>query len=373
MIGLASSVARLRRAELIAGGYGPPPGVPTSMRRGLTVAALAAGLASALVGTGRARAADAGEAAPTSQTSQQFIDRREIIVPAKAAEVIRIDNLLGRVSIRGVARPGEIHIVAEKRASTPDALGRLRVHYTAFENGEVVVDTRVELGGRERSLPLAGSGVDLVVDVPPDVAVEAKTFGGDVSVSGLRSGAKLETTGGRIGVQDVRGGVVTRQLRGGQRVAAVEGDVELDGVEGDMDLRNLGGGRVDAHVVDGTIRAEDLRSGFVKLVTTTGQIVLLGVIRPGAHYDLRSYAGDVRIFPTGEIPAFELRARSATPLQTAVPLRASRREGDWLRTEYAGRRAQPRTRTALLELSSVLAGVTIEIQPRAATAPAELR
>jgi hypothetical protein len=335
--------------------------------RGLTVAALAAALVS-VVGAGPARAADAGA---TSQPLQTFIDRREIIVPAKAAEVVRIDNLLGRVSIRGGAPPGEIHIVAEKRASTPDALGRLRVHYTAFQNGEVVVDTRVELGGRERSLPLAGSGVDLVIDVPPEVAVEAKTFGGDVSASGLRSGARLETTGGRIGVSDVRGGVVTRQLRGGQRVAAVEGDVDLDGVEGDMDLRNLGGGRVDARVVDGTIRAEDVRSGFVRLVTTTGQIVLLGVLRPGAHYDLRSYAGDVRIFPTGEPPAFALRARSARPLETDVPLRASRREGEWLLAEYVGRRAQPRTRTALLEVSSVLAGVKIQIQPR--TVPAELR
>jgi hypothetical protein len=165
--------------------------------------------------------------------------------------------------------------------------------------------------------------------------------------------------------------VVTRQLRGGQRVAAVEGDVDLDGVEGDMDLRNLGGGRVDARVVDGTIRAEDLRSGLVRLVTTTGQVVLIGLIRPGAHYDLRSYAGDVRVIPTGDTP-FELRARSATPLATGVPLRGSRREGDWLRAEYVGRRApQPRTRTALLELSSVLGSVNIEIQPR--TAPAELR
>jgi hypothetical protein len=323
---------------------------------------LVVALLASVIGAGRARAGDGG--------AETLIDRREIIVPAKAAEVLRIDNLLGRITVRGVARPGEIHIVAEKRAATPEALGRLRVHYTAFENGEVVVDTRVELGGRERSLPLAGSGVDLVVDVPPGLAIEAKTFGGDVSASGLRAGAKLETTGGRIGVSDVRGGVVTRQLRGGQRVAAVEGDVDLDGVEGDMDLRNVGGGRLDAHVVDGTIRGEDLRSGLVRLVTTTGQIVLIGMLRPGAHYDLRSYAGDVRVVPTGET-AFELRARSSRPLDTAVPLRGSRREGDWLRAEYVGRRPQPRTRTALLELSSVLGGVNIEIQPR--SAPAELR
>jgi len=328
----------------------------------LRLTAFAAALA-AVTGAGAAHAADGGDGS--------LYDRREIIVPAKAAEVVRIDNLLGRVQIRGGARPGEIHIIAEKRASTPEALGRLRVHYTAFESGEVVVDTRVELGGRERSLPLAGSGVDLIVDVPADLAVEAKTFGGDVSASGLRAGAKLETTGGRIGISDVRGGVVTRQLRGGQRVAAVEGDVDLDGVEGDMDLRNLGGGRVDARVVDGTIRAEDLRSGLVRLVTTTGQIVLVGMLRPGGHYDLRSYAGDVRVVPSGD-SAFALRARSAKPIATDVPLRSSRREGDWLLAEYVARRAAPaRTRAALLEVSSVLGAIEIQIQPR--TAPAELR
>jgi hypothetical protein len=288
-----------------------------------------------------------------------IVDRREIIVPARGAELVRIDNLLGRVGIRGGARPGEVHIVAEKHAASPEALGRLRVHYAAFESGEVQIDTRVELGGRERSLPLAGSGIDLWLEVPPDVAVEAKTFGGDVSASGLRAGAKLETTGGRIGVQDVRGGVVTHQLRGGQRVAAVEGDVDLDGVEGDMDLRDVAGARVDARLVDGSIRAQDVRADFVRLVTTTGDVVLLGMLRPAAHYDLRSYSGDVRV-AAGDVP-FELRARSALPVQSAaVALRGTRRDGEWLRAQYLGRRASPRQRPALLELSSTLARVVIQ-------------
>jgi hypothetical protein len=318
-------------------------------------------LAVALSAPALARAASEGGDAPV-------VDRREIVIPARAAEVVRIDNLLGRVMVRGTSRPGEIHIVAEKHALSPEALGRLRVHYTAFESGEVAIDTRVELGGRERSLPLGGSGVDLVLEVPADVAVEAKTFGGDVSATGLRAGAKLETTGGKIGVSDVRGGVVTHQLRGGQKLAAVEGDVDLDGVEGDMDLRDLGGGRVDARLVDGSIRAEDVRSGFVRLVTTTGQIVLIGVIRPAAHYDLRSYAGDVRVVPAGGSAPFTLRARSASPVATDVPLRGSRRDGEWLRAEYVGRRAPVRARTALLELSTTLGRVIIE--PRTA---AELR
>ena len=305
----------------------------------------------------RARRADGGDAS-------LLVDRREIVVPARAAELVRIDNLLGRVVVRGDRPPGrDPHRRREARGLAPEALGRLRVHYTAFESGEVVVDTRVELGGRERSLPLAGSGIDLVLEVPADVAIEAKTFGGDVSASGLRAGAKLETTGGRIGVSDVRGGVVTRQLRGGQRVAAVEGDVDLDGVEGDMDLRDVGGGRVDARLVDGSIRAEDVRSGLVRLVTTTGQIVLIGVIRPAAHYDLRSYAGDVRVVPVGRARL----VRAARPLLDARSTPTSRCAARAARASGCGPNTSagappPATRTALLELSSALGRVII--QPR---------
>jgi Putative adhesin len=308
----------------------------------------------------RARADGAADA------GAMLTDRREIIVPVPAGsvEVMRIDNPMGRVEIHGGARSDVIHIIAQKRASTAEALARLRVHYAAYQNGEVQLDTRVELEGRERSVPLGGSGIDLVIEVPPDVAVEAKTFGGDVSASGLRAGARLETTGGRIGVSDVRGGVVTRQLRGGQNVSGVEGDVDLDGVEGDMNLRRLAGGRVDARLVDGNIHADEVRSTWVRLQTTTGEIVLLGPLHAGAHYDLRSYAGDVRVLALGDAPVFALRARSGAPLETAFTLRGARRQGEWLRA-MAGPNVSG-GRVALLEVSSVLARVVI--QPSSATA-----
>ena len=293
----------------------------------------------------------------------EVIDRRELIVPTSGAELIRIDNPLGRVSVRAWDRPGQIHITAEKRAVSQEAVDRLRVHYTAWQNGEITIETRVELGGRERSLPLTGSRVDLVVEVPAELGIEAKTFGGDLTASGLRGGARLETTGGRIGVSDVRGGVVTRQLTGGQTVKAVDGDIDLDGVEGDLDVHGVGGGRLDARMVDGSIRAEDIRSALVRLTTTTGEILFVGLLRPAAHYDLRSYAGDVRIVPAAETASFELRARSSAPIESDVPLRGSRREGEWLRAEVVGRRGSARTRTALMEVSSVLGRLII--QPRA--------
>ncbi|HET6283712.1 MAG TPA: hypothetical protein VFH73_22345 [Polyangia bacterium] len=316
----------------------------------------------------RARAADSprdGASGPTGPTATT-VDQREIIVPAANAEMVRIDNPLGRVEVRAWNRPGQIHIVAEKRATNAEALSRLRVHYTAWQSGEVQIDTRVELFGQQRSLPLSGSGIDLLVEVPPELAIAAKTFGGDLSASGLRAGARLETTGGRIGISDVRGGVVTRQLQGGQTVTSVEGDVDLDGVEGNMDLRSLGGGRLDARVVDGRIRAEDIRSAVVRLTTTTGEIVFIGLLRPAAHYDLRSYAGDIHLVPAAASARFALRARSGMPVESGLPLRTVSRDGERLQAVYSSKRGAGASPGALVELTSVLGRVVI--QPREAAA-----
>jgi hypothetical protein len=298
------------------------------------------------------------------------VDRRELIVPTPGAELLRIDNPLGRVEIRAWDRPGQIHIIAEKRAVSQEALDRLRVHYTAWQNGEISVETLVELGGRERSLPLTGSRVDMIIEVPPELGIEAKTFGGDLTASGLRAGARLETTGGRIGVSDIRGGVITRQLKGGQTVSAVDGDVDLDGVEGDLDVHGVGGGRLDARMVDGSIRAEDVRSALVRLTTTTGEILFVGLIRPGAHYDLRSYTGDVRVIPvadqTGFRAGFELRARSALPVESGLAMRTLWQRGDRLHAEVMPHRTgSSSAQAAIVELSSVFGRVII--QPRGET------
>jgi hypothetical protein len=259
------------------------------------------------------------------------MDGRELVVPLRGASRIRIDNPLGNVTVRSWGQPESMHIVAEKRAAAPEGLGRLRVHFTAWASGEVSVETRVELGGRERALPLIASGVDLVIELPADLEVEVKTFAGDITASGLRSATRLETTGGRIRVSDLRGRVVTRQLRGGQSVAAVDGDVDLDGVEGQLRLDRVGGSRVEARIVDGDIRADDIRSDEVRLSSTTGTVVLLGTIRAQAHYDLRSYQGDVRLGVVAAPVGFELRARSGMPISSILSLRTLWRQADRMR------------------------------------------
>lgn len=357
---------------------------------GCLVTSLVPALASAEPGTASARAllalAALGNPAvePAVRTTEVpsvpvpvALDGREVVVPVRGAERVRIDNPLGNVIIRAWGRPESIHIVAEKRAASPAGLDRLRVHFTAFASGELAIETRVELGGRERALPLIASAVDLVVEVPPDLEVAVKTFGGNISASGLRSATRLETTGGRIQISDIRGRVVTRQLRGGQSVAAVDGDVELDGVEGQMRLERVGGARVEVRIVDGDIRAEDLRSDQVLLASTLGDVVLVGIVRPRAHYELRSYQGEVRFGVTSAPVGFELRARSGLPMSALLALKTTWRQGDRLRalvgaiprasgdtdtgtgtdgsTAYTANRAAP-----IVELTSVIGRVVVD-------------
>lgn len=336
---------------------------PASVWVAAAVALLAAAAAA------EARAADFGGGSGAAAAPARRIDSREVIVPVPGAERMRIDNPLGSVIVRAWDRTDAIHIVAEKQSASAEALARLRVHFTAWAGGEVSVETRVELGGRERAMPLEASRIDLVVEVPANLEIEAKTFAGDLSASGLRSGARLETTGGRIGISDVRGRVTTHQLRGGQTVAAVEGDVNLEGVEGNLTLERIGGARVEARVVDGDIRAEDIRSTEVRLATTTGQVVLLGVLRPRSHYDLRSYSGEVRLalvqLPgTAQPAAFELRVRSPTPVESEIPLRVLWRRGDRLRAvvTVAGARnggGSNQDDRPVVELASVLGRVLL--------------
>jgi len=332
-------------------------------------AVLAAGLL--LLGPG-AWAADA-PAAPAppraAESTPRAVDGREIIVPIPGAERLRIDNPLGAITVRAWDRGETIHIVADKQSTSPEALARLRVHFTAWAGGEISIEARVEAGGRERALPLSASRVDLVVEVPAELGVEAKTFGGDLTVSGLRAGARLETTGGRIAVSDVHGRVITHQLRGGQTVAQVEGDVDLDGVEGHMQLDRLGGTRVEARVVDGDIRADDIRADEVRLSATTGAVVLFGVLRPNGHYDLRSYGGEVRVAVVGAPAGFELRARSPVPVVSSIPLATLWQKGDRLRavTASVAVRGTGASTVAehrpVVELSSVLGRVVVDSTP----------
>jgi hypothetical protein len=267
-------------------------------------------------------------------------DRWEVTLvapPAFELESADVYNPLGHVTVRGWDRP-EVRIVAEKQAVSAAAMKHIKVLAGFCTDGSLCVKTYVVMAEGQKGLPISMGRIDLTLDVPRRLPLKARTFVGDLEVSGLRAGAQLESKAGAIRVRDVHGAVVTRAVRGNQTVASVEGSVDLDGVAGDLDVVQVRGQKLNAKTVDGSIRAHQVRAEVVRLATSAGEVWLLDVaLVPGGRYELSTFDGGIRVRP--EAPAgFELQARflrgrfvTKRPLtvrsRTARSIRATAGEG----------------------------------------------
>jgi hypothetical protein len=241
-------------------------------------AALAAGLAASLAGAA-------------------FADDMEgdaVYVPMPRGETLAVRNPLGAVRVRGWDEP-QVKIVAAKRARSSALLDRLKVRVN-IEGGRVDVTAGVYLAdGSWRPLPQSGAGVDLTIDVPRRMALAASTFTGDIDAAGLRSGARLTSTGGEIHAADIEGQVDSHSAEGRQQLQAIHGRLAADGLDGDVELESVEGDTLDATVVKGQISAREVRSRVVRLRSVRGAVVFVGALQPGGRYELTSHDGDVRV------------------------------------------------------------------------------
>jgi hypothetical protein len=238
-------------------------------------------------------------------------------VPAPNAESVVIVQQLGKLSLHGWDKP-EVRIVAHKHARDGAALDQLRVNVEMLD-GHIRIRTGVRVGSSFRSLPASdGAGIDLEVDAPRRVSLQAATWAGDLEASGFRAGAQLSSRGGEVRASDIDGQVHTESLKGKQRLSAIRGDVEADGVTGDVELDSVDGKSLAAKVVEGQITARDVRSSLVQLFSSLGGIVWIGSIRPGARYEITAREGDVRLVLHRS--PFTLHARGASGVESSFPL-----------------------------------------------------
>jgi DUF4097 and DUF4098 domain-containing protein YvlB len=238
-----------------------------------------------------------GAFAAASYATVSLADETEVsfaYVPAPDAESVSVEQPLGKLQMRGWDKP-EVRIVATKRAPDAETLDRLRVN-VEMQNGRIRIRAGVRVGGVFRALPPQGRmGIDLAVDAPRRVLLEARTWAGDLEAQGFRAGANLASTGGEVRASDIIGKVTSNSVMGKQHLSAIRGDVEADGVTGDLELDTVDGELLEAKVVEGQITAHRVRTQVVHLFSTVGGIVFVGSIRPGALYDFKTDEGDIRL------------------------------------------------------------------------------
>jgi DUF4097 and DUF4098 domain-containing protein YvlB len=215
-------------------------------------------------------------------------------VPAPNAESVVVEQPMGKLSLRGWDK-AEVRIVATKRAPDAATLDRLRVNVD-MQDGHIRIRAGMRVGGEFRPLPSRNQvGIDLTVDAPRDVALDARTWAGDLEAQGFRAGARLASTGGEVRASDIQGKVWSNSVKGKQHLSSIRGDVEADGVTGDLELDTVDGQVLDAKIVEGQITARRVTTQVVRLFSTVGGIVFVGAIRPGALYELRTEEGDIKL------------------------------------------------------------------------------
>jgi DUF4097 and DUF4098 domain-containing protein YvlB len=178
---------------------------------------------------------------------------------------------LGSVTVTGTSAPGARLVITSRRRSLDDLL-----RFTFREDAASASVTARRRHGRLFSWNRSGGDVHFEIQVPMQTALDIDTSGGAIKIAGLRSEAKLETSGGGIQVRDLAGDLDGHTSGGGIKLERIRGNVRVE----------TSGGGIEGSEIDGPIDA-DTSGGSVRLDRVSGDI--------HAH----SSGGGIHIFEAG--------------------------------------------------------------------------
>jgi hypothetical protein len=199
-------------------------------------------------------------------------DRLEKTLKLDPGGRFTLDTDLGSVTVTG-SDSSDVRLVVTSRRRDLDDLLR----FSFQENpGSVSVTARRKHGHVFRWFGGHSGSVHYEIRVPASTLLDLDTSGGAIQIVGMRSEARLETSGGRIVVRDLVGDLDGHTSGGG---------IDLERIRGRVNVRTSGGG-IDASDIDGPIEA-DTSGGSVRLDRVSGDI--------RAH----SSGGGIHIFEAG--------------------------------------------------------------------------
>lgn len=185
----------------------------------------------------------------------------------------RLETDMGKVTVTGGADSGA-HVVITSKRKDLEELMTFR-----FEEGAGSAAITAK-----KKHPLSwfsdhGSSVEYEIQVPAETRLSIDTSGGSITVSGMRSAAKLDTSGGGITVRDLvgdldgdtsGGSIHLKDIKGRVRVETSGGGVEGISLDGPVHAQSSGGS-IELERVTGDIDA-NTSGGGIRIVDAGGQI-----------------------------------------------------------------------------------------------------
>ena len=260
-------------------------------------------------------------------------------LPVSGPATLTLDNTAGSVTVTA-GTGSEIVLSAHKtvwgatEAEAQAALADLKITVTQTGNAvtiKVVQPAEVTLVGQTR-----GGSVDFTLSVPADTALDLSTGFGEVTASGVTSGARLHSSSGTIEATDVAGDLVLTTDFGDvtlERAAA--GTVEAGSSSGQVTLRQVEAtGAVALHSDFGDVSFGDGSAASVAAKTSSGAVTLRDLSVAGA-VEAHSDFGDLSVTQVDAADGYDLGTSSGAVTLTGATgtVKADTGFGDILITE----------------------------------------
>lgn len=207
------------------------------------------------------------------------------------APAVQVKNGLGRVQVE--TQPGlkSVNIEARRHARGADT--------ASAQQRAATVAINIKREGNTLTIEAAGkrnTGVDYVIQVPPDSSVEVSTKTGNVSISGVNGNVTARTGAGDATVSNVRGSV-TLDIPSGdvtlENVSTETGQARLKVGTGNVTLRNLVLGTLDTTVDAGDAIISGRFRGGGQVYVDKGNITLEVPAADVANLKLNTNIGEV--------------------------------------------------------------------------------
>lgn len=156
------------------------------------------------------------------------------------------------------------------------------------------------------------------VTVPVGVRIRANASSGDIRIVGSKGEVEARTQSGDIVVEDV-GRTEINAFSGDVDASAIAGDLRISTLSGDVRIRQVTGD-VEVKTVSGEIGLRDARSKYVRLGSTSGDIMFDGTIDPAGRYELQTHSGEVDLTLPASVGATLVASTYSGGIESDFPM-----------------------------------------------------
>ncbi len=243
--------------------------------------------------------------------SEKAEEEKEITVPAQGVSILSVSQPRSDFEITGtdgdqISIRADIQVWAEEQDEAEEKLKSLDI---TTENDSGIL--RIKVDGPPWTKKRR-TKVDFTIQMPRHIIADISSASGEISVSSLHNGTKLNTASGEIEISGCQGENNLSSASGDIAVAGcsqttlkintASGDIEVSDCSGDLAFQTVSGdasaslsGNVQGQTVSGDIDLRTDEPGTIKISSTSGDIQFSGPVNEGNNSVIATVSGDVSV------------------------------------------------------------------------------